>query len=153
MSEGQSGSSPWKWVGIGCGILALLGVCSTGACLACGGVGAVGIFAAVEAPANEAKGLLADVRAQRFDAAYARMSATYQASHDLATFTASVQAIPAMTTMTDDTISQRNVSGPTARMAGVVHTPSGDAPVLVQLSQAGERWVVERIEIAGSTIP
>lgn len=151
MSEG--GSSPWKWVGIGCGVLALLGTCSTGACLACGGVGAVGIFAAVEAPANEAKGLLADVRAQRFDAAYARMSASYQASHDLAAFTASVQAIPAMTAMTDDTISQRQVSGPTARMSGTLQTPTGDVPVAFQLSQAGERWVVERIDVAGATIP
>lgn len=153
MSEEPRTSSPWKWVGIGCGVLALLGVCSTGACLACGGLGAVGIMAAVEAPANEAKGLLADVRAQRFDAAYARMSASYQASHDLATFTASVQAIPAMTTMTDDTISQRNVSGSTARMAGMVHTPTGNAPVELQLSLLGERWFVDRIDIAGASIP
>lgn len=153
MSEGQGGSSPWKWVGIGCGVLALLGVCSTGACLACGGLGAAGIFAAVEAPASEAKGLLADVRAQRFDAAYARMSATYRASHDLATFSASVQAIPEMTTMTDDTISQRQVSGQTARMAGMIHTPAGDVPVAFQLSQAGERWFVDRIDVAGASIP
>ena len=153
MSEQQSGSSPWKWVGIGCGVLALLGTCTTGACLACGGAGAVGIFAAVEAPANEAKGLLADLRAQRFDAAYARTSAGYQASHDLATFTAAVQAIPALTTMTDDTISQRQVSGATARMSGTLQTPSGDVPVAFELSQAGERWVVERIDVAGQTIP
>jgi hypothetical protein len=154
MSEEQSGgSSPWKWVGIGCGVLALVGACMLASCVACGGVGAVGIFAAIEAPANEAKGLLADVRGQRWDAAYGRMSTGYRATHDVAAFTAQVQAIPAMTTMTDDTISQRNVSGSTARMSGTLQTPTGDVPVSFELSQLGERWVVDRIDVAGATIP
>ena len=147
------GSSPWKWIGIGCGVIALIGACTLGSCLACGGVGAVGIFAAVEAPANEAKGLLADVRAQRFDAAYARMGPTYQATHDVAAFIAQVQAIPAMVAMTDDTISQRNVSNATARMSGTLQTPSGDVPVAFVLSQLGERWVVDQIDVGGATIP
>lgn len=152
MSE-QGGSSPWKWVGIGCGVLAIIGACSIGSCLACGGIGAVGIFAAVEAPANEAKGLLADVRGQRFEAAYARMSPTYQATHDVAAFTAQVQAIPAMTAMTDDTISQRNVQSASANMSGTLQTPTGDVPVAFTLSQLGERWVVDSIDVAGATIP
>ncbi|MDQ3032714.1 MAG: hypothetical protein M3Y87_09875 [Myxococcota bacterium] len=152
MSE-EGGSSPWKWIGIGCGVLALIGVCLLGSCVACGGMGAVGVFAALEAPANEAKGLLADVRGQRFDAAYGRMSPTYQASHDAAAFTAQVQAIPALTSMTDDTISQRNVSGATARMSGTLQTPTGDVPVAFALSQLGERWVVDSIDVAGATIP
>lgn len=148
-----SSSSPWKWVGIGCGVLALIGACVFGSCLACGGAGAVGMFAALEAPAQQAKGLLADVRAQRMDAAYARMSDSYRATHDLAAFTAEVQAIPALVTSSDDTISQRNVSTGTARMSGMLHTPGGDVSVSFELSQRGQDWVIERIDVAGATIP
>ncbi len=153
MDGEQGGSSPWKWVGIGCGVFALIGACFFGTCLACGGLGAVGLFAALEAPAQEAKGFLADVRGARFDAAFARMSATYQSSHDLAVFTSEVQAIPALSSMTDDTISQRNIMGATARMSGVLHTPEGDVPVTFELSQSGPRWVIDRVDVGGTTIP
>lgn len=150
--SGSSSSSTWKWVGIGCGIVALIGACLFASCLACSGAGAFGVMAALEAPAQQTKGLLADVRAQRMDGAYARMSEGYRASHDLAAFTAQVQAIPALMTMTDDTISQRNVSTGTARMSGVVHTPSGDMPIAFELVQRGEQWFVEHIDVAGAVI-
>lgn len=153
MDGEQGGSSPWKWIGIGCGVFALIGACMFGTCLACGSLGAVGLFAALEAPAQEAKGFLADVRSARLEAAFARMSPAYQSSHDLATFRAEVEAIPALSSMTDDTISQRNVMGQAARMGGVLHTPEGNVPVMFELSQLGPRWLIERVDVAGTTIP
>jgi hypothetical protein len=152
--DGESGgASPWKWIGIGCGVFALIGACLFGSCLACGSLSAVGLFAALEAPAHEAKGFLAEIRADRFDAAFGRMNPTYQSSHDLAAFTAEVEAIPALSSMTDDTIAQRNIMGATARMGGVLHTPEGNVPVMFDLSQLGPRWVIDRIDVAGTTIP
>lgn len=154
MGRGMDGSSPWKWIGIGCGVFALVGACMFGTCLACGSLGAVGLFAALEAPAQEAKGFLADVRGARLEAAFERMSPAYRSSHDLATFRAEVEAIAALSSMTDDTISQRNIMGPTARMGGVLHTPEGDVPVMFELSQSGgPHWVIDRIDVAGTTIP
>ena len=83
----------------------------------------------------------------------ARAMMPRSAGHDVATFTAQVQAIPALASMTDDTISQRNIQGGTASMSGTLQTPTGDVPVAFELTQLGERWVVDHIDVAGATIP
>lgn len=51
------------------------------------------------------------------------MSATYQASHPLATFQQSVDAVPALTQQTDDTISSRSVTNGIGTMSGTLTTP------------------------------
>lgn len=147
MDEQQS--SGWKYVGIGCGIAAILGICVVGGCVACGGAAGAGIFMAVQAPAEEAKGLLRDVRADGWDAAYARMSESWRATHTVEQLHAAVDASAALSSHTDDTIDNRSVNGSHATMRGRLHTPQGDVPVDVELSQVGDHWYVDAVIVSG----
>ena len=149
MAEKQ-GSGVLKWIGIGCGVLALIGMCFGGFFVVLGG----GIFAAVEAtsaPADQTKGFLADVRAHNYAAAHARMSASYRASHDVAALQAAIEGEPALTSQTDDTISNRNIMNGSATMSGFLTTPTGTVPVVAELTESNGTWQIDRLT-AGATV-
>src|SRR5688572_24639796 len=106
MAEGESNNT-WKYVGIGCLVMGLLGACGVGSCMACGAVGFGGVMAAVAAPADTSHAFLRELRTGAVPAAYARTSGAFRITHSEADFAARVAAMPALTTATDATISNR----------------------------------------------
>lgn len=141
----RRGTSWLTIIGIGCGVLLLGGLCIGGGCALLGG----GIFAATSAPADTTKGFFADLRARNHAGALGRMSGTYRQTHPISTFTQAVAAHPALSTQTDDTISNRSVSMGTATMSGHLTTPQGNVPVTATLSSAGGAWYIDSLVIAG----
>lgn len=152
MDEQPQKSNTLKYVAIGCVGLILLAVCAFGGCMLMGGGAAMGVLGAVSAPAEQTKGFFADLRARNYPGAHARMSATYQMSHPLATFQQSVEAMPALTQQTDDTISSRNVMNATATMSGSLTTPQGSVPVVVTLTQSGAAWQIDSVVVGGTPL-
>lgn len=144
------GNNTLKYVGIGCAVLALLGLCGIGSCLTCAGAGVGGIMMAVEAPAEAAHGFLRDVRSGNPAGAYARTSPAFRAAHPEAEFAARLAAMPALTSATDATLSNRNVHGSTATMAGTLDGPSGPVGnVSIELSSVGDAWSIDAVTVDG----
>jgi len=155
MAEGDN--KTLKIVGITCGVIALLGVCTLGACLVCTGGGIGAIFVAAAAPAEQTNGFLADVRAQRLGGAYRRMSADYRATHTLATFEQNVRGMPVLighsaAQVAGRTISTANGVG-TAHVAGTLTTPQGPVPFEATLTQHHDKWEIDSIDVAGTRLP
>lgn len=143
-------SNSLKYIGIGCGIAALLGLCGVGACVACAGAGIGGVMVAVEAPAEQAHGFLRDVRTGNPSGAYARMNATFRGLYTEADFAARLAAFPALTTATDATLSSRNVNGTTASMRGTLDGASGSlGTISIELVSEGELWSITTIDVNG----
>lgn len=150
MSEG---SSTWKYVGIGCGVLALIAACSLGTCMVCFG-GAVGAgLAATEAPAEATRSFFGHVRAGQTDLAYAETSSSYQATHTLEQFQAGLAAMPELASSTDQTISQRNVqAGIGADMGGTLEGPSGNVRFEADLVEEGALWRISGLTVGGHSL-
>jgi hypothetical protein len=147
------GSSTLKYVGIGCAVVTLLGLCGIGSCITCAGAGVGGIMMAVEAPAEASHGFLRDLRSGNTAGAYARTSAAFQATHPEADFAARVAAVPALTTASDATLPNRNVRGATATMSGTLDGPSGPVGhVTIELSSMGEAWVIDSVTVDGTPL-
>lgn len=143
-------SNQLKYVGIGCAIAALLGLCGVGSCIACAGAGVGGVMLAVEAPAEQAHGFLRDARSGNPAGAYARMSPAYRALHGEAEFTARLASFPALTSATDATLSSRNVNGPNATMGGTLDGAAGVVgTVRLELVSEGEVWSITAVEVDG----
>jgi len=149
--EGESNT--WKYVGIGCGILALIAACSLGTCMVCFG-GAVGAgMAAMEPPVDATRSFFGHVRAGQTDLAYAEMASTYQATHTLEQFQAGLAALPELARSTDQTISQRNVQGGVgADMGGTLEGPDGAVRFDVDLVEEGTLWRISGVTVAGRTL-
>lgn len=139
------GNKALKWVGIGCLVLFLFGACGIGACV-------FFIKGMTDAPAGQAHGFLADLRTGNYPNALQRMNGSYQATHPLETFQQSVAVIPTLTQSTDATLSERNVSNGVGTMSGHLTTPSGDVPITITLSQAGDHWYIDSVVVQGQTL-
>lgn len=146
MSEGGEGSSTWKYVGIGCGILALIAVCGIGTCaITCGGAIGAGV-AAMEPPAEATRTFFGSVRGGDVAGAYAQTASSYQSSHTLEQFQASLATMPEIAASTDQTISNRNVqAGFGATMAGTLQGPSGSTPFSAHLVDEGGTWHIDTL--------
>ncbi len=149
----QGESNTWKYVGIGCGILALIAACSLGTCMVCFG-GAVGAgLAATEAPADATRTFFGHARSGQTDLAYADMASAYQATHTPEQFRASLAALPELTSSTDQTVLGRQVSaGLSAEIRGTLQGPGGDVPFDVTLVPVGEAWHVSGVTVAGRSL-
>ena len=71
------------------------------------------------------------------------------ATHTVEQLHAAVDASAALSSHTDDTIDNRSVNGSHATMRGRLHTPQGDVPVDVELSQVGDHWYVDAVIVSG----
>lgn len=139
MAEGSS--SWWKWALGGCLLLALFAACGIGSCVALGG----GVWAATEAPAQESKAFLRDLRGGNVEGAYARMSEGYRGANDLAAFQREIETIPALRTHTDDTVTGRSVQNSTAQMTIVLDDPSGARTITIELVEEGDGWAITSV--------
>lgn len=147
MDEAPKKSNPLKFVAIGCVVFALVMGCGFASCMLA--TGGAGIAAALSAPAEQTKSFLADLRARNYQGALSRMDPSYQTAHPLATFQQSVDAMPALTSSTDDTINNRNVTNGIATMSGTLTTPQGAVPVEVSLHSAGGTWNIDTVTVGG----
>jgi len=153
MNDQPQKSSPLKYVAIGYRVLILLDVCAFDGCMVMGGAGAMGAMGAVAAPAEQTKGFFADLRARNHAGAFARMGPAYQASHTLQTFQQNVDAMPALTQQTEDTINNRSVMNGTATMSGTLTTPQGDIPIEATLNENGAIWQIDALVVGGVALP
>jgi hypothetical protein len=131
-----------KYVGLGCGVMLLLGAC-------CGGGFFMLFNSMLGEPHRYAHGFLDDVRAESYPAALQRMGASYQATHDVARFQQAVAALPPLTQATDATLSNVNVVESGATVSGVLTTPQGEVPIVLVLSEVGDYWYVEQVQVGG----
>lgn len=132
----------FKWIGIGCGVITLLGILTVGACV-------FFIKGATDAPADTSHLFFAHLRGNDFVSARAMMSPEYQAAHPLPQFQQAVALIPPLTLQADSTFNNRNISNGTATMTGFLTTVQGSVPVTVSLRNAGEVWTITSVVAGG----
>lgn len=151
MDEETGGTSAWKYIGIGCGIAALLGVCGLGACVACVGVGGGAAVMTFGAPLQSAAAFADHVRHDELADAYALTTTTYQAAHSLEDFTTSLHANPALAESTGMSTTQVDVHVTTARIGGLLEGEERTAYAL-DLVLEGDAWHVAQLELQGTPI-
>lgn len=140
-----SGGTNWaKVIGIGCGVLVLLGsLC---------GFGIYMCFQGVTASKDHAHAFLGELRTGNVTSAYARMDPSYQATHDMTSFQASVAALPALSQNTDATFTNFNVSNGVHSLQGVLTTPSGPYDIQMTMREATGGFYVTSLVVAGSPL-
>ncbi|MET0551747.1 MAG: FHA domain-containing protein [Vicinamibacteria bacterium] len=144
----RTGRSPWFWVALGCGGLLLLLL------LVIGGIAALGFMAvkATQAPVEEVKAQLADVRAGNLDAAYARLAPAYQAEVSKEEFQTFAGKHAGFGQNKDTTFSSRSISNDTASISGSLEAASGESEeASFKLAKQGADWKVTSIEIDGES--
>ncbi len=110
-----------KYVAIGCGILMLLAV-------TCGGFGFYACQSCVSeglGQTEEAEAFLLDLRTGNREAAYARMSPTFRASHDRVAFDAALTRHPALTEHGAHSFNSYFTSPEGTTVGGMLATASG----------------------------
>lgn len=151
MSDEEGGSSTWRYIGIGCGVAALIGACVIGSCFACAGAGIGAGMVAFEAPVETTRTFMSAVRAHDGATAYAQMSTAYTLTHSQADFETALQALPELALSTDQTISQRNINQAGAVMGGVLEGPTGGT-FEVTLHQEGEVWKIDDVSTGNARL-
>jgi hypothetical protein len=80
--------------------------------------------------------------------AYAQTASSYQSSHTLEQFQASLATMPEIAASTDQTISNRNVqAGFGATMAGTLQGPSGNTPFSAHLVDEAGTWRIDTLTV------
>ena len=143
----MAGQRKWiKFGAIGCGLVIALCLC----CVA-GGYFAVG--ETYTKPLSYAEGLFADLRKPDDAAALQRMSGPYQSSHDLATFTASVDQLPALRKQTAMSLNGINVQNTDTTISGQLATIDGPVPFELELIKEDGHWYVSSLRVDGVRLP
>jgi hypothetical protein len=144
----RSGRSPWFWVGLGCGGLLLM-------MLLAGAV--IGFFiykaaGALQAPVDEVKAQLADVKAGNLDGAYARLAPAYQSDVSKEEFQAFVGKHASFAQNQDTTFNNRSLGNDTASISGSLKAVSGESEdASFKLVKQGGGWKVTAIEVGGES--
>ncbi len=138
------GNKTLKWVGIGCGLFVMLGLCATGAVLL--------IVQSASGPVDATASFFADLRGGNHAQALQRMNGNYQSTHPLPTFQQNVAAIPSLVQQTGASFNSTSVNNNVGTVSGNLSTPTGDVPVTVTLSQVGEYWYIDSVMVQGQTL-
>ena len=141
-----------KYILIGCGIAALIGLCGVGSCLTLFGGAAFMGYQHLDVPAKECKAVLAALRSQDIAGAYERLAPEYKQASSQAAFEASVRDHASLLQSTEDTLPQRQVVEGQALMGGFLSTPAGSTAVECELVEKGEAWQVTALRVAGEAI-
>ncbi len=134
-----------KYVGIGCGVLFALA-------LACGGGFYVCVSKITEAKPY-AHAFLRDLRESNYPSALQRMDGAYQSRHNVQSFQAAVAQLPALTTHTDATLNNYNVSGGVTTVEGTLTTPTGPVPITLLMTEQGGHYYIQSVTVGGRTLP
>jgi hypothetical protein len=139
----KKGRGPFVWIATGCcGCLLMVG-------LGVGGCWGLIYFGTAE-PVAAARAQLADIKAGRTDAAYARLSDEYRSRITQGDFEAFVSRTPALKDATDSTFTSRSVESNKAKLGGVLSTPGGSAAVAYELVKEGGSWKITSMKVDGS---
>jgi hypothetical protein len=144
----RTGRSPWFWVALGCGGLLLLML------LAGAGIGFVIYKAAgaMQAPVDEVKAQLSDVKAGDLDGAYARLAPAYQVDVSKEEFQAFAAKHLAFAQNEDATFHNRAIANGVASISGSLRAASGDSEdASFKLQKHGDSWKVSAIEVGGDS--
>jgi hypothetical protein len=144
----RTGRSPWFWVGLGCGGVLLLML------LAGAAIGFVIYKAAgaMQAPVDEVKAQLAEVKAGNLDAAYARLAPAYQVDVSKEEFQAFVGKHAAFGQNKDTTFNNRSIANDVASISGSLEAVSGESEdASFKLVKQGGGWKVTSIEVGGES--
>ena len=129
-----------RYVGIGCGLFLLLGLCTT----------FVSCYVFVPMPARDAaQGFLGDVRGRDFASALQRTSAEYQSTHDAARLEQSVARLSHLSQHTGATFWNASFEDARATLDGTLATPDGDVPVGIELVETDGYWYVDQVVVRG----
>lgn len=132
-----------RYVGMGCGLFLLLGLCTT----------FVSCYACVPMPARDAaQGFLADVRGRDYASALQRTSAAYQRTHDAAALERSIARLPRLAGHTGATFWNASFEDARATLDGTIATPDGDVPIGVELIEADGYWYVDQVVVQGAPL-
>ncbi len=134
-------SSALKYVGIGCGLLAVLA-------LVCGG-GFYVCYSKITEAKPYAHAFLRDLREMNYPSALQRMDGAYQSRHNVQSFQQAVAQIPALTTHTDATLSNFNVSNGLTTVEGMLSTPTGPVPIRLTMIKQGEYYYIQSVSAGG----
>ena len=134
-----------KYVGIGCGVLAVLA-------LACGGGFYVCVSKITEAKPH-AHAFLKDLRDGNYASALQRMDGAYQSRHNVQSFQAAVAQLPALTTHTDATLSNFNVSNGVTTVEGALTTPTGPVPITLTMVKQDGHYYIQSVTVGGMVLP
>ncbi|MFW6049585.1 MAG: hypothetical protein ACODAU_00340 [Myxococcota bacterium] len=126
--------------GAGCGVLLLATCCFAGA-------GFYYCRAAWTDTEGAAQSFLADLREDRVQSAYGRMTPRYRQTHDLAEFRRTVTRSPGLTTHERAEVTQHHFEPGRARLGGVLHAPEGSIPFRIVLERDDEGWRVDSVTV------
>lgn len=150
MAEGRSVG---KYIAIGCGIAALIGIIGVVSCLGLCGACIGGGMLMTEGAVAQGTGFFGELREGNMEQAYERMSETYRSENDLAAFRQTVESTPMLTQHAEATFAGRNINsfdGQTrVRLTGMLTSPEGNATFEMSCSQVGELWFIEAVSIQG----
>jgi hypothetical protein len=142
----RKGRGVWFWVLTGCGGLLLIGL------LIGAGIGFM-VYKGVrmfQAPVEEVKAQLADVKAGNLDAAYARLAPAYQSEVSKEEFQAFAAKHDSFAQNADTTFSSRMMQNDTATLGGSLKGASGESEAATfKLVQQGGAWKITDIEVNG----
>jgi pSer/pThr/pTyr-binding forkhead associated (FHA) protein len=143
---GEKKKSPLFWGGIACcGCLVIL--------LILGGGGAWWYYSVAAAPVKAVEAQLADIKSGNLDAAYGRLSPTYQAILSREDFERLVQSHPGMRDNAGVNLVPTGIPSTTAVVAGTLVGSSGERePVRFALMKEGEEWKIAGIEFASDSL-
>jgi hypothetical protein len=130
---------PWKWVAVGCGAVALLGVA------ACGGFIWVlfSLTQPVAAAGDKFVGLLGEGKTHE---AYQAAAAAWKARADEEAFTAELRRL-GLTDAASAAWSSRSINNNVGVLEGEVRTKQGGViPVTLELVQEGGEWRVQDVK-------
>ncbi len=129
-----------RFLGIGCGVALLIGLCSTS--LSC--------YVCVPMPARDAaQAFLEDIRQRDWAGAHQRTSAEYQSRHDAARLEQSVARIPRLDQHSGATFMNASFEDDRATLDGTMSTPDGEIPVAAELVQVDGYWYVDQVVVEG----
>jgi hypothetical protein len=138
----KKGKGPVFWVALGCCGCLLLTLLGFGAIVG-------GAFFMSSGAVEAARAQLADIKAGNLDAAYARTTSSYQATHSAAAFAAFVERHPGLKGNTDSTFMNRKVENNTATLSGTLTHAAGTEVVEYTLAKEGPEWKISGLTVDG----
>lgn len=133
-------------LGIGCGLFAFGAMCLLGLALPA--------FCAMSEPASDAAtGFLSDVRDRSYSDALARMSSSYQSTHNATQLQTSVEGLDSLESHTFAMITNaESHDDGHVTVEGSLYGPDGETPVAFEVSEVNGYWYIDLVAVGGRAV-
>ncbi|MCS6858512.1 MAG: DUF4878 domain-containing protein [Sandaracinaceae bacterium] len=145
----NQGTNWVKILGITCGVIAILALCTVVTCVfVCGGMIGAGVFAMME-PGNAAKEFLKAVQDKNYDKAYQMMSEDYRKHHDKQELGEWASKLPSFKDISTPGVNIKagNESKSGKTEATVEGQTDGQVPIKALMVKEGEDWKVRGMKV------